>query len=283
MTTCIASGSLSEKMTVRHQAGEPFHYTTHVGSTEVNMNNLRGKHVTLTFTGRIFCIGCGVQTPESHQQGYCAHCASTLAKCDTCRIKPEQCHYAEGTCREPSWGESECLQDHIVYLSYTSDFKVGITREKNLPTRWADQGAAKATPLFRVSQRLYAGLVEQVFGELVSDKTNWRTMLLSDTAPTDAEMEVEVERLCALAQSAVDQLQLRFGEAAITRLPVHVQSFLYPMGARPMQKMSNPHNFDKSSVLSGEFLGLKGQYAFVGLQVVNLRKYAGYEFELFTN
>lgn len=283
MTMSTITGCLSDKMTISQQAGAPLNYVLHLGEHSVDMNTLRGKQLSLTFTGRIFCIGCGIQTPESHNQGYCEHCAATLAKCDTCAIKPETCHYAQGTCREPSWGGSECLQDHIVYLSYTSSFKVGITREKNLLTRWADQGAMKATPLFRVSQRLYSGLVEQVFAELVSDKTNWRTMLLSDVAPTDEEINAEALRLCGLAQQAIEQLQLRFGEATITRLPVVVQSFTYPMGERPMQKMANPHNFDKSSGLSGQFLGLKGQYAFVGNTVVNLRKYAGYELMISEN
>ena len=59
-----------------------------------------------------------------------------LARCDLCILRPELCHYHKGTCREPSWGENNCLSPHIVYLANTSGVKVGITRETQIPTRW---------------------------------------------------------------------------------------------------------------------------------------------------
>jgi hypothetical protein len=41
------------------------------------------------------------------------------------------------------------LQPHIVYLAYTGDVKVGVTRETQVPTRWIDQGATFALPIAR--------------------------------------------------------------------------------------------------------------------------------------
>ncbi len=60
-----------------------------------------------------------------------------------CIMKPETCHYEQGTCREPQWGEENCMVDHFVYLSNTSSLKVGITRHTQIPTRWIDQGATQ--------------------------------------------------------------------------------------------------------------------------------------------
>ena len=39
------------------------------------------------------------------------------------------------------------LQPHTVYLAYTGDVKVGVTRNTQIPTRWIDQGATFALPI----------------------------------------------------------------------------------------------------------------------------------------
>ena len=49
---------------------------------------------------------------------------------------------------------------HIVYLANTSSLKVGITRQSQVPTRWMDQGASQALPIFRVKTRRISGFVE---------------------------------------------------------------------------------------------------------------------------
>jgi hypothetical protein len=72
-------------------------------------------------------------------------------------VSPEKCHYHAGTCREPEWGEAHCMIDHFVYLANTSGLKVGITRGTQVPTRWIDQGATQALPVFRVASRLDSG------------------------------------------------------------------------------------------------------------------------------
>jgi hypothetical protein len=61
--------------------------------------------------------------------------------------------------------------------------KVGITRHSQIPTRWMDQGASQAQPIFRVSSRLQSGLVETAFKAHIADKTNWRAMLKGEAEP----------------------------------------------------------------------------------------------------
>ena len=138
-------GSL-EKMTT--QLAEPVQYRLPVGDAELELNPLLGQRLELRYSGRIFCVNCQKKTAKSFNQGYCYPCFIKLAQCDMCIMKPETCHYAAGTCREPSWGEEFCFQPHIVYLANSSGIKVGITRQTQIPTRWIDQGAVQALPVF---------------------------------------------------------------------------------------------------------------------------------------
>ncbi|MBD77392.1 MAG: hypothetical protein CL840_00460 [Crocinitomicaceae bacterium] len=246
----------------------------------VPINELIGKPITITATGKINCVSCGADTKKSYHQGYCGECAASLPECDSCRVSPEKCHYSQGTCRDPKWGEEECLTPHFVYISFTSGYKVGITRGKNVPSRWLDQGALVATPIFEVRERLLSGVVEDAFREHVSDRTNWRTMLLSDAAPSDEEFKAHVAQLMALMKPAIDKLQLQYGADAIKLTPIDPVRPDYPIGERPMQKLSGTHNFDKQPELSGVLHGVKGQYLYVGQSVVNIRKFAGYEVNL---
>lgn len=256
-------------------------YHLPVGPKKIHLNSLIGKKITLNFSGNIFCENCQTKTEQSHHQGFCLNCSSKLAECDSCKIKPELCHYREGTCREPSWGEENCLTDHIVYLSYTSGYKVGITREKNIPSRWIDQGAGMAVPLFRVSERLISGLVEEAFKEFVADKTNWRQMLMNDSTPTKDDMKSKAAELISLAKEKVDGIALSFGADAISLLDEEPVKINYPIPTqRPFEKVGMPHNLDKKPTLSGIFHGAKGQYLYIDKFVINMRKYAGYHLDL---
>jgi hypothetical protein len=112
-------------------------------------------------------------------------------------MKPETCHYEAGTCREPAWGEAFCFQPHIVYLANSSGIKVGITRKTQIPTRWIDQGAVQALPVFKVQSRYAAGLIEVVIAKHVSDKTSWQQMLKNHGEPIDlAAKRDELVSIC---------------------------------------------------------------------------------------
>lgn len=275
-------GSLRKMSVSLSSAGDVLYSLPLDGKKEdaININNLIGKQLTISSTGKIKCVNCTADTDKSYHQGYCKNCSLTLPECDSCRVSPEKCHYAQGTCRDPKWGEQECLTKHIVYISFTSSYKVGITRAKNVPSRWIDQGALIATPIFEVRERLLSGVVEDTFREHVSDRTNWRTMLLSDVAPTDEEFKSHVEELMATMKPAIDKLQLKYGEDAIKLTAIEPVRPDYPIGERPMEKLKGTHNFDKTPELSGILHGVKGQYLFIGESVVNIRKFAGYEIEL---
>ena len=274
MTTVLAEGQL-RKMVATH--GESVAYALPVGTASVDMVPLLGQRLRLEYAGQINCIECGRATKKSFSQGYCYPCFQTLAACDSCIMSPEKCHYDAGTCREPAWGESNCMIDHVVYLANTSTLKVGITRHSQVPTRWMDQGAVQALPVFRVQTRYQSGLVETVFKEYVSDRTAWQAMLKGQVEELD--MPAQRERLYAATEGAIDQLQQRFGLQAISRIPSQPEyRFNYPVLEYPTRVKS--HNLDKQPVVEGTLQGIKGQYLMFDTGVINMRKYGGYHLAL---
>jgi hypothetical protein len=258
---------------------DPVSYTMLLGEHAIPMNQYLGQQLQLEFHGAINCIHCDRKTSKSFNQGYCYPCFKRLAQCDSCIVSPEKCHYAAGTCREPEWGEQHCMIDHIVYLANTSGTKVGITRGSQVPTRWMDQGATQARPIFRVSNRLQSGLVETAFKSHIADKTNWQAMLKSDAEPVD--LEAVRQRLMMDCAGELNSLLQTHGIQAITELPdepdVHIS---YPVLEYPTKVKSL--NLDKTPVIGGTLMGIKGQYLMFDTGVINMRKYGGYHVSLQT-
>ncbi|MBP6682834.1 MAG: DUF2797 domain-containing protein [Halioglobus sp.] len=253
------------------------HYTALLGDNQVELNQYLGRKLRLEFSGSINCVHCGRKTAKSFNQGYCYPCFKRLAQCDNCIVSPEKCHYAAGTCREPEWGEQHCMIDHIVYLANTSGLKVGITRGSQVPTRWMDQGATQALPIFRVDTRMHSGMVEMVFKRHMADKTNWQAMLRGDAEPCDLE-QARLQLLATCAEEIAD-LQQQFGLQAISVLEAQQQTLIsYPVLEYPAKVTS--FNLDKSPSAGGTLLGIKGQYLIFDAGVINVRKYGGYELSL---
>ena len=253
-------------------ADDSLRYFLPVGAQEVSLNERLGEDVHLHFQGVIHCIHCGRRTNKSYQQGYCFPCARKLARCDLCMVRPERCHYDEGTCREPDWAQQHCFQPHYVYLANTSGLKVGMTRASQCPARWLDQGARQAIVVFKVASRLQAGLLETAIARGIADKTDWRRLLKTVGEPLD--LEAERERVWARVARDVDDLKERFGETAVQRCTDAAVSFDFPVMRYPLR--IETLSFDRCAALSGTLLGLKGQYLMLDCGVLNIRKFAGY-------
>ena len=250
-------------------------YQLPVGESMVNMNALIGRNISMQYSGQINCIHCNRKTKKSFGQGYCYVCLTRLAQCDSCIIKPEKCHYAQGTCREPQWGEQNCLQDHFVYLANTGQIKVGITRHvsQGVSTRWIDQGASQAMAIFRVKQRLLSGLVEIEIAKHIGDKTNWRTMLKGNPSKLDlVEMQ---DKIISLVKAPLEAIQNEHGMQAVQLVEPNPIEINYPVNVYPIKIKSI--NLDKESIFEGVLQGIKGQYLLLdGDRVINMRKYTGY-------
>ncbi|WP_199611566.1 DUF2797 domain-containing protein [Flocculibacter collagenilyticus] len=251
-------------------------YNLPIGEHLVPLNPLLGKHIAFKHTGQIFCSSCGKKTKKSFSQGHCFRCMQKLASCDMCILKPETCHFAQGTCREPEWGEQNCMIPHFVYLSNTSGLKVGITRHSQVPTRWIDQGATQALPIFKVNTRLQSGLVETALGEFIADKTNWRAMLKGNNESMD--LKQHANELIPQIAARLEQIQLEFGEEAVQQLEEDIVNIDYPVDQFPTKITS--FNLDKHPEVSGILQGIKGQYLLLDTGVINIRKFTSYEIEM---
>ena len=238
----------------------------------VALNPWIGRQFSIEFLGAIHCVHCGRKTSKSFNQGYCYPCFKRLARCDLCVLRPHTCHYDQGTCREEAWGREHCMTDHIVYLANTSGLKAGITRASQVPTRWLDQGAVQALPIIAVRTRLQSGLVEVLLHRWIKGTTHWRAMLGEVEA---IDLPAERERALALAATGIAELQRQTGLQAVQTLADEpARAFRYPVRAWP--EPLRALRLDKQPIVSGQLLGIKGQYLLFDCGVLNVRSSAGY-------
>ena len=264
------SGHLA-KMQV--QLDQQVQYFLPVDDHSEPLNPLIGQRIRLEYLGDIHCIHCGRRSSKSFNQGYCYPCFTKLPQCDTCIMSPEKCHYDQGTCRDPHWGEEYCFTDHYVYLANSSGVKVGITRGSQVPTRWIDQGATQAMPIFRVKSRYQAGLIEDCLREHIADRTHWQKMLKGNSEAVD--LEQIRDDLLAQSELGLSHLEQRFGLLAIQRLyHQKVVEINFPVLEFPEKVKSL--NLDKQPIVEGVLLGIKGQYLILDTGVINIRKFTAY-------
>ena len=228
----VYSGAL-RKMRTKADTNNNVVYQLPIGEHTLDINPLIGQKVSLTFTGEIHCVHCARKTKKSFNQGYCYPCLISLAQCDSCIIKPEKCHYHEGTCREPEWGEEHCFSDHFVYLANTGTVKVGITRHVTdaVSSRWMDQGATQATVMLRVPDRLTSGVVETFCKSYIADKTNWRTMLKG--APESVDLNAVKQELLAKISDDLDAVKQEKGLQAVSEVEGPIFDIHYPVEEYP--------------------------------------------------
>lgn len=252
-------------------------YELVLGDHTVLLNDMLGKSLTLRFNGEINCVHCGRKTKKSFSQGYCFPCTQKLAECDICIVRPEKCHFHNGTCRDADWASSNCFIPHIVYLANTSGLKVGITRGTQIPTRWIDQGATQALPIFQTKNRFQVGLIEKTLSAFVADKTNWRNMLKGNAEKMD--MKEKRDELLSQAEEEIASVIEKNEPNAIQFVDeADIVDISYPVQQFP-EKITS-HNFDKVPEVSGVLNGIKGQYLIFDTGVINIRKFGGYLVEL---
>jgi len=254
----------------------PVDYQLVIGETLVPLNPSLNKKIRISYSGNIHCIHCGRKTSKSFQQGFCYPCMQRLNECGNCAIFPERCRVEEGTCPEDDWAHAQCAAGQIVYLANSSGLKVGITRELHVPTRWIDQGAIQALPIFTASNRYRAGLMEVALKAYVSDRTNWRTMLKNEVVSLD--MIVERDQLLQEAESSVKKVLADSAGRISHAQDVEPIVIDYPALEYPTKVTSL--SLDKTPDIEGILLGIKGQYLILDIGVLNIRKFGGYEIGL---
>jgi hypothetical protein len=267
-----ACGVIRKLKSVFKDSNTPIEYYLPIGDQEIALNQYIGQSLHLKFSDHIQCLYCEKKTKKSYQQGYCFPCAQTLARCDLCIVRPEKCHYRLGTCREPEWGLKNCFIPHIVYLANTSGLKVGITRETQIPTRWIDQGASQALPLFWVNDRYQSGLIETKLKQWMNDRTDWRKMLVG----AGEQRELKIDRDEVLQKFSADLplgLDLNLTDVHVLEEAESVQ-IQYPVLNYPSKVKSI--NIEKQPEIKSVLTGIKGQYLLLEEGVINVRNLGGY-------
>ncbi|MCO5274721.1 MAG: DUF2797 domain-containing protein [Flavobacteriales bacterium] len=246
-------------------------YALPLGDQLLPLEGRVGAAFTLRFTGGRSCVRCGREVKKLYGDGLCFPCFRDAPEASPCIIRPELCEAHLGRGRDVPWEREHHLQEHLVYLSFTGNVKVGVTRSVQVPVRWIDQGAMLAVPIARVPYRQLAGAIEVDLKQHFADRTEWRRMLLlSDPVPG------EVALLQARAHVA-EVLDTAFREFFLPAEPV--VSIGYPLENVP-PKLVSVH-LDKLPEIAGKLQGIKGQYlVWADGRVLNVRSHSGFHVDV---
>jgi hypothetical protein len=241
------------------------HYWLPLGEEKIFMNDHIGKHIILQFENQINCVVCGRKTRKAFGQGFCYPCFMTSPENAECIIRPELCRGHLGEGRDPDWESKHHVQPHYVYLASSSDIKVGVTRDSQIPTRWIDQGADRAVIIAKTPNRYEAGIIEMALKQFMPDKTDWRKMLKGER--TDKSLEETRKNIFAyLPENSKAYFMADSGLTDIT----------FPVSGYP-QKVTSL-GFDKNNRIEGVLKGIKGQYLILNDDtVINIRAHSGYK------
>ena len=256
----IFKGQLNKMIT---QLAEPVQYYLNISGDIIHLNELFGKKIIIQHTG-YQCIECGNSEPV-FRMGFCKKCFFESPFASDSILKPELSTAHLGIEERNLEIEKNIqLQPHIVYLAYTGDVKVGVTRESQIPTRWIDQGATFALPIARTENRYEAGVIEVALKQHISDKTNWRKMLQN-------EYEEEIDLLDF--KNKIEHLfPVESKKFAINEEKIWKIDFPYTAPEKILA-----FTLDKHPKFSGILQGIKGQYlCFEDGNVINIRNHEGY-------
>jgi len=242
---------------------DPIQYYLILANDFININQLLSKTIELTFI-KYQCLGCGKDKPI-FRQGFCKQCFFELPQAADWIIRPELSKAHLGIeDRDLAYEQKVQLQDHVVYLANSSNLKVGVTRQTQIPTRWIDQGAHEAIPLLVVPNRYLAGLAEVSLKDHVSDKTNWRKMLTNHVEDVDLVKEKE-----KLATFLPDELTKYIQLDNSKETEIHFPVLHYPTKVKSLNLVNKQH-------YKGKLVGIKGQYLlFEDQTVFNIRSNEG--------
>lgn len=236
-------------------------YSIKIGEESIQINPLLGEKVRIEYNGTKNCISCGREIKKkTYNQGFCYPCFRDLAENDLCIVKPHLCHFYKGTCRDEEFAKNHCFSEHFVYISLTSDIKVGITRKITLQKRWMDQGAVEAIPIALVPDRRTAGLIEDSLTQYLKDKTNWRKMLKGESVGDICSSIELVKNVMA------EEYKSYLIEGEVTKIN-------YPHVTPNKLKSID---LEKNPIVESKLLGIKGQYLILENGVLNIRKHRGF-------
>lgn len=229
----------------------------------LNMNQLIDREIKMSFL-KYECLNCHLDKPI-YRQGFCKSCFFETPRAGEWIMRPELSTAHLGKVdRDLEFEKEMQLKPHIVYLANSSNVKVGVTRKSQIPTRWIDQGAHEAIEIVEVPNRYLAGITEVALKEHISDKTNWRKMLVNEI--TDVNLKEERDKL---AKYIPDEVKEYFIDKNVEETHIKFPISEYPQKVKSL-------NLLKKATYKGVLKGIKGQYLiFEDTTVFNIRANEG--------
>ncbi len=255
------TGVLKKMLT---EYNNPIDYYLEMNNGFIHLNDLLDKELSINFK-KYECLNCKSEEPI-FRQGFCKSCFFEMPQAGEWIMKPELSTAHLGIeDRDLAYEERVQLQPHIVYLSLSSEVKVGVTRKTQVPERWIDQGAVKAIEIVEVPNRYLAGITEVALKDFYADKTNWQKMLKNEIPQVD--LVAEKKKIKTLLPSEVQDYFLENGTKDYT---INFPVLKYPLKV-------NSLNLTKTPNFNGKLVGVKGQYLiFEDNTVFNVRNYEGF-------
>lgn len=252
------------------EIGSPIQYYLLFESDFLNVNQILDRSLKIEFI-KYQCLNCGNDRPI-YRQGFCKTCFFEIPSAGDWIMRPElSTAHLDKEDRDLDYEKKVQLQPHIVYLANSSNIKVGVTRKKQIPTRWIDQGAHEAIEIVEVPNRYLAGITEVALKEYVGDKTNWRTMLTNTVK--DEDLQEWREKL----KQYIPEEALPYFLDNTNETHLHFPVLRYPEKVKSL-------NLDKTPAFEGTLKGIKGQYLlFEDNTVFNIRGSEGYYVGLTVN
>ena len=230
----------------------------------IDMNALIGENIRLEYQGYYNSVLSGEKMNKPFGEGLTYKEFMESPQASPSIMRPELSQIHEGVAlRDYAWEVKHHLQPHVVYISLTSNYKVGVTRETNMPYRWIDQGATQAIVLAEVPYRQLAGLIEVSLKEHISDKTAWQRMLKGVVEDERSITEVR-DKMAALVPTEYAHYLTQTTEYTEINYPV----LQFPEKVKSMK-------VDKLNVIEDKLVGIKGQYLIFENGVSNIRSQAG--------
>jgi len=248
---------------MRTELAEPVQYYLMFENSFIILNQCLKKELSISFK-HFECLNCG-EDKKIFRQGHCYDCFQKSPSVGDWVIRPElsKAHLDEED-RDLEFEKKVQLQPHIVYLSNTASVKVGVTRKKQVPYRWIDQGAHEAIILMETPNRYLAGITEVALKEHVSDKTKWQAMLKNDVDDEDLKQVKQ-----SLKKHIPDET-IEFYNDDEEKMNIQFPVIEYPSKVKSL-------NLTKTKDYKGKLIGLKGQYLiFEDNTVFNVRSHEGF-------
>jgi hypothetical protein len=238
----------------------------------VDMNSLVGKDIQIDFTGNINCVVTGKKIPKAYGEGMSWDAFQSSPMADQSIVSPELSTAHLGIeRRDLEWEITNHVTPHFVYISFTSGFKVGVTRHTQIPIRWIDQGAVAAIAIAKTPYRQAAGKIEVALKNFVNDKTNWRKMLVHQSIDETKILELKKELTAKIPEELKPYI--------ITEDEHKIQFIDYPVQDYPTKITTL--KLDKTPLIEKKLMGIKGQYLiFADNTVFNMRAHTAYQISL---